>query len=34
MEDLVEMEFTAEAAELIKEMNITRPQPQLQPLLI
>ena len=34
MEDLVEMEFTAEAAELFKEMNIIRPQPQPQPLLI
>ena len=32
MEELVEMEFTAEAAELFKEMNIIRPQPQ--PVLI
>ena len=32
MEDLVEMEFTAEVPELFKEVNMIRPQPQ--PLLI
>ena len=31
MGELVEMEFTAEAAELFKEMKIIRPQPQPQP---
>ena len=36
MEDLEIIEFTAEAAELFKELNMIRPQtqPRQQPLLI